>query len=105
MIAPMNISKKTLIVVYLIFVVIFAWQSASRKAAPAPLPVRLISDASSYTLPTTPVVSLINTTDAEIVVDTCHDIEVIANGVQKTALPPTLCHVVTVPAKTTTPLF
>lgn len=101
----MNISKKTLIVVYLIFVVIFAWQSASRKAAPAPLPVRLISDASSYTLPTTPVVSLINTTDAEIVVDTCHDIEVIANGVQKTALPPTLCHVVTVPAKTTTPLF
>lgn len=101
----MNISKKTLIVVYLIFVVIFAWQSASRKAAPAPLPVRLISDASSYTLPTTPVVSLINTTDTEIIVDTCRDIEVIANGVQKTTLPPTLCHVVTVPAKTTTPLF
>ena len=101
----MNISKKTLIVLYLIIVVVFAWQSASKKAQPAPLPVRLLADATSYTLPATPIVSLVNTTDAEIVVDTCHDIEVVANGVQKTSLPSSLCRTVHVWPKTTEPLF
>lgn len=101
----MNPSKKTLIIIYLLFIVIWSWQSASKKAAPLPPPVRIIADATSYTLPKTPVVSLINDTEAPIVVDTCKDIEVIANGVQKTTLPPSFCRSVTVPAKTTESLF
>ncbi len=101
----MNISKKVLIGVYLVFVVIFAWRSAEQKAAPVPPQVRITSDATSFVLPTTPVVSLINETDAEVVVDTCKDIEVIANGVQKTALPEAFCRTVHAPAKSVTPLF
>lgn len=84
---------------------IFAWQSANRKAQPAPLPVRITANATSYTLPTTPIVSIINGTDKEIVVDTCKDIEVVANGIQKTTLPPTLCRIVTIPPQTTVPLI
>ncbi len=101
----MNPSRKTLIIIYVIFLVLFFWQSASKKAAPAPLPVRIVASAKSYTLPTTPVVSLINDTDKEITVDTCRDIEVIANGVQKTNLPEAFCRTVTVAPKSTTPLF
>ncbi len=101
----MNPSKKTLIIIYLIFVVIFAWQSAKQKAAPVPTPVRITSNSDSFVLPTTPVISLINETKAEVVVDTCKDIEVIANGVQKTALPEAFCRTVTIPAKSVTPLF
>lgn len=95
----MNPSRKTLIIIYVIFLVLFFWQSASKKAAPAPLPVRIVASAKSYTLPTTPVVSLINDTEKEIIVDTCRDIEVIANGVQKTTLPEAFCRSVTVTAK------
>jgi len=95
----MNPSRKTLIIIYVIFLVIFFWQSANKKAAPAPLPVRIISSASSYTLPTTPLVSLVNDTDKEIIIDTCRDIEVIANGVQKTTLPETFCRTVTATPK------
>lgn len=101
----MNISKKTLIVLYLIIVVVFAWQSAKQKAAPLPPPVMIIADATSYTLPATPLVSLKNTSDKEVVVDTCRDIEVIANGVQKTTLPPTLCRTVKIPAQSIETLF
>ena len=101
----MNPSRKTLIIIYVIFLVLFFWQSASKKAAPAPLPVRIVASAKSYTLPTTPVVSLINDTDKEITVDTCRDIEVIANGVQKTNLPEAFCRTVTVAPKGVTPLF
>ncbi len=70
----MNPTKKTLIIIYLVFLVVFFWQSASKKAAPVPAPVRIISDAGGYTLPATPVVSLINETEADIIVDTCRDI-------------------------------
>lgn len=101
----MTPSKKTLIVIYLIFIVIFAWQSAKQKAAPIPAPVRIMSDAESFVLPTTPVISLVNESDKEVIVDTCKDIVVTANGVQKTALPEAFCRTVTVPAKTVTPLF
>lgn len=101
----MNPSKKTLIAVYLVFVVIFAWQSASKKAAPLPAPVRITADATSFVLPNTPTVSLINESDAEVVVDTCRDIEVVANGVQKTKLPEAFCRTVAVAPKTTQPLF
>ncbi len=101
----MNPSKKTLIIIYLIFLVIFFWQSASKKAEPLPVPVRLVADAKSYTLPKTPLVSLTNDTDREVTVDTCHDIEVVANGVQKTTLPEAFCRSVVAPAKSTTPLF
>lgn len=101
----MNPSKKTLIAVYLVFVVIFAWQSASKKAAPVPPPVRIIADATSYTLPTTPIISLINESSESVIVDTCRDISVIANGVQKTDLPEAFCRTITVPTKTTEPLF
>ena len=101
----MNPSKKTLIVIYLIFVVIFAWRSAQQKAAPLPVPVRIISDAKSFVLPATPTVSLINDSDKDVTLDTCKDIEVIANGIQKTALPQAFCRIVTVPAKTVGPLF
>lgn len=101
----MNPSRKTLIIIYVIFLVLFFWQNASKKAAPAPLPVRIVSSAKSYTLPTTPVVSLINDTDKEITLDTCRDIEVIANGVQKTNLPEAFCRTVTATPKSTTPLF
>jgi hypothetical protein len=95
----MNPSRKTLIIIYVIFLVIFFWQSANKKAAPAPLPVRIVASAKSYTLPTTPVVSLVNDTDNEIIIDTCRDIEVVANGVQKTTLPEAFCRSVTAPAK------
>lgn len=101
----MNPSRKTLIIIYVIFLVLFFWQNASKKAAPAPLPVRIVASAKSYTLPTTPVVSLINETDKDIVLDTCRDIEVIANGVQKTTLPEAFCRTVTAAAKSATPLF
>jgi YidC/Oxa1 family membrane protein insertase len=101
----MNPSRKTLIIIYVIFLVLFFWQSANKKAAPAPLPVRIVASAKSYTLPITPVVSLINDTDKEIIVDTCRDIEVIANGVQKTSLPQEFCRTVTVAWKSATPLF
>ncbi len=87
----MTPSRKTLIIIYVIFLVIFFWQSASKKAQPVPMPVRIIANAKSFTLPTTPVVSIINDTDAAITVDTCRDIEVIANGVQKTELPKAFC--------------
>ena len=70
----MNPSRKTLIIIYLVFLVAFFWQSASKQAAPVPPPVRIISDAGGYTLPSTPVVSLINETEADIIVDTCRDI-------------------------------
>ena len=98
-------SKNILIIIYLVFVVVFFWQSASKKAQPAPIPVRIIADAGSYVLPKTPIVSLTNDTNAEVTVDTCRDIEVTTNGVQKSPLPSTLCHIVTAPAKTTTVLF
>jgi YidC/Oxa1 family membrane protein insertase len=101
----MNPSKKTLIIIYLVFLVAFFWQSASKQAAPVPAPVRIVSDARGYTLPTTPVVSLVNETEADIIVDTCRDIGVTANGVQKTDLPEAFCRNITVVAKTTTPLF
>lgn len=101
----MTPSRKTLIIIYVIFLVIFFWQSASKKAAPTPLPVRIIASATSYTLPTTPLVSIINDTDREITIDTCRDIEVVANGVQKTTLPEAFCRNVVVWAKSTTPLF
>lgn len=101
----MNPSKKTLIAIYLVFVVIFAWQSASRKAAPAPSPIRLVASASSVTLPTTPTVSLTNETDQTITVDTCRDVSVTANGVQKTTLPQKFCRTVEVVSRATTPLF
>ena len=101
----MTPSRKTLIVIYVVFLVIFFWQSASKKAAPLPLPVRIIASATSYTLPTTPLVSVINDTDKEITIDTCRDIEVVANGVQKTTLPEAFCRNVVVWAKSTTPLF
>lgn len=87
----MTPSRKTLIVIYVVFLVIFFWQSASKKAAPLPLPLRIIASATSYTLPTTPLVSVINDTDKEITIDTCRDIEVVANGVQKTTLPEAFC--------------
>jgi len=96
----MNPSKKTLIVIYLVFLVIFFWQSASKKAAPLPAPIRIVADAGSYTLPTTPLVSLINDTETPIIVDTCRDIEVTANGVQKIKLPEAFCRVVTIEGKT-----
>lgn len=95
----MNPSRKTLIIIYVVFLVVFFWQSASKKAAPVPLPVRIVASAKSYTLPTTPVVSIINDTEKEIIIDTCRDIEVIANGVQKTTLPEGFCRSVTVTAK------
>jgi hypothetical protein len=101
----MNPSKKTLIIIYLIFVVIFAWQSATKKAAPIPPPIRFVADASSYTLPTTPKLSLINETDTSLTVDTCRDISVTANGVQKTTLPQKFCRSITVEPKTTSALF
>lgn len=101
----MNPSRKTLIIIYLVFLVAFFWQSANKKAAPAPVPVRIISDAGGYTLPTTPVISLINETETDIVVDTCRDIGVTANGVQKTDLPEAFCRLITVAPKTTAPLF
>jgi len=101
----MNPSRKTLIIIYLVFLVAFFWQSASKKAAPLPAPIRIIADAGGYTLPTTPVISLINETDADIVVDTCRDIGVTANGVQKTDLPEVFCRLITVATKTTAPLF
>ncbi|MCB9807197.1 hypothetical protein H6768_04935 [Candidatus Peribacteria bacterium] len=101
----MNPSRKTLIIIYLVFLVIFFWQSASKKAAPLPAPVRITSDASSYTLPKTPTVSLINNTDAPVTVDTCRDIEVTANGVQKTNLPESFCRIVTIESHTVGPLF
>lgn len=101
----MNPSRKTLIIIYVVFLVVFFWQSASKKAAPVPLPVRIVASAKSYTLPTTPVVSIINDTEKEIIIDTCRDIEVIANGVQKTTLPEGFCRSVTVTAKWITPLF
>lgn len=101
----MSTSKKFLIGIYLVFVVIFFWQSANKKAAPLPIPVRIIADAGSYTLPKTPVVSLINDSEKEVTIDTCKDIEVIANGVQKTTLPEAFCRSVVAPPKTVTPLF
>ena len=101
----MTPSRKTLIVIYVIFLVIFFWQSANKKAAPTPLPVRIIASETSYTLPTTPLVSVINDTDKEITIDTCRDIEVVANGVQKTTLPEAFCRNVVAWAKSTTPLF
>ncbi len=101
----MNPSKKTLIIIYLVFLVVFFWQSANKKAAPIPEPVRIIANSSSYTLPATPVVSLINDTKTDIIVDTCRDIGVTANGVQKTNLPEAFCRTVTATAQATTPLF
>lgn len=101
----MNPSKKILIALYLIIFVIWAWQNASRKAAPLPPPIRLVASAASFTLPTTPTLSLINDTENPLTVDTCRDISVTANGVQKTSLPGEFCRTITVNAKTTTPLF
>ncbi len=101
----MNPSRKTLIIIYLIFLVIFFWSSLSRQNAPQPAPVRLISDAKSYTLPKTPVISLVNETENPLSVNTCTDIEVVANGLQKTSLPESFCREVEVPAGTVTPLF
>lgn len=101
----MNPSKKTLIIIYLVFLVIFFWQSANKQAAPVPNPVRIVASSRSYTLPTTPIVSLVNDTEAAVSVDTCRDIGVTANGVQKTTLPEAFCRTVVVEPKTTTPLF
>lgn len=105
MTVPMNPSRKTLIIIYVIFLVIFFWQSANKKAQPAPLPVRIVANAKKFTLPTTPVVSIINDTEKEITLDTCRDIEVIANGIQKTELPPAFCRSVIAAPQAATPLF
>jgi hypothetical protein len=101
----MNPSRKTLIIIYLVFLVLFFWLQASKQAAPVPPAVRIVASAKNYTLPLTPVVSLINETDKEITVDTCRDIQVVANGVQKTALPQAFCRTVIAPPKSTTPLL
>jgi YidC/Oxa1 family membrane protein insertase len=101
----MNPSRKILIIIYLTFLVLWFWQNASKQAAPVPPTVRIVASAKNYTLPLTPVVSLINETDKEITVDTCRDIQVVANGVQKTALPQAFCRTVIAPPKSTTPLL
>jgi YidC/Oxa1 family membrane protein insertase len=101
----MNPTKKTLLVIYGIFVLIMLYQSATRQPLPEPVSVRITSDATSYTLPKTPTISLINNSDSSITVDTCRDIKMMANGEEKATLPAALCRTVEVPAKTTTPLI
>lgn len=101
----MTPSKKTLIVIYLVFLVLLFWHDAQKKNAPTPAPVRLIANAKSFTLPVTPIVSLVNETGEPISIDTCRDVEVVANGLQKTELPASFCRKIEVSAKSITPLF
>ena len=77
-----NISCKIILLVYLVFAILWI-AFGPKKEATTPTPVQLITDARSYTLPKTPTVSLNNTTDAVITVDTCRDIQLVTNGVQK----------------------
>lgn len=101
----MNPTKKILLAIYGIFVLIVLYQSATQEPIPEPASVRIISDATSYTLPKTPTISLVNNSESPLTVDTCRDLKMMANGEEKATLPPTLCRIVTAPAKTTTPLI
>lgn len=101
----MNSTKKNLLAIYGVFVLIVLYQSATQKPAPEPASVRIISDATSYTLPKTPIISLVNNSEKSLTVDTCRDLKMMANGEEKATLPPTLCRTVEVPAKSITPLI
>ena len=98
-------NKKTIFIIYALFLVMLMYQSFQKAAAPIPPQIRMIADASSYTLPTTPIISLINDSPSSVTVDTCRDIQVVANGIQKTTLPEELCRVVDAPAQSTVVLI
>ncbi|MEI6711183.1 MAG: hypothetical protein WCK88_02910 [bacterium] len=76
------------------------------KPKPAVLaPVRIITEASSYVLPKTPTVSMVNGTEAAITVDVCADMQLAVNGVTRPNSLEGFCRVIAVPAHSTTPLF
>ncbi len=101
----MNSTKKILLAIYGVFVLIVLYQSATKEPTPEPASVRIISDATSYTLPKTPIISLVNNSEKSLTVDTCRDLKMMANGEEKATLPPTLCRIVEAPAKSITPLI
>lgn len=82
----MKINKTAIIIFYVIFLMwFFSTQEKSKNIAP-PQSVRIIADAKKYTLPSTPILSIINDTDTPLDIDTCRDIEVI-NGITRSPLP------------------
>ncbi len=101
----MNPTRKTILIIYTVFVALFVLQISQKKDVPAPQSFEMTSDARSYTLPKTPVVSFVNRTEKTISLDTCRDIKVVTNGLQKSALPQALCRMHDIAPGTTQVLF
>lgn len=100
----MKINKTAIVIFYVIFLMwFFSTQEKSKNIAP-PQSVRIIADAKKYTLPSTPVLSVINDTDAPINIDTCRDIEVI-NGITRSPLPENFCRTITLSPRSTAPVI
>lgn len=91
-------SRKTLLILYVIFFVIFGIQLITREPLPEPASVRIIADAKSYTLPKTPIISLVNDTDTALQFNTCDRVTLLVGGISEQDLPPTLCREVEIPA-------
>jgi len=101
----MKSSKKILFAVYILFLVFLTINMLNKPAPVAPVPVRIVTDASAYVLPKIPVISLANDTEAVITVDTCRDMALVVNGIKTPNSLEGLCRVIDVPAKTKTPLI
>ncbi len=101
----MKSSKKILFYIYLIFLVFLTVNMFNKPKPVTPVPVRIITDATSYVLPKIPVISLANDTEAAITVDTCRDMQLTVNGITKPNSLEGLCRTIEVPAKTKTPLI
>lgn len=101
----MKSARKILFIVYLVFLVSLTINMFTKPKPTPPAPIRIVTDAPKYTLPKTPIVSLVNDTEAPISVDTCADMQLTANGVTRPNSMEGFCRVIEVPAKTKTPLI
>ncbi len=101
----MKSSKKILFYIYLIFLAFLTVNMFNKPKPVIPVPVRIVSDATSNVLPKIPVISLANDTDVAITVDTCRDMVLTVNGITKPNSLEGLCRVIEVPAKTKTSLI
>jgi hypothetical protein len=101
----MKSSKKILFYIYIIFLVFLTVNMLNKPKPITPVPIRIITDTTKYTLPKIPVISLANDTDVAIIVDTCRDMTLTVNGIKKPESLTGFCRVIEVPAKSTTPLI
>jgi len=101
----MKSTRKILLFAYIIFLGFLTLNMFTKPKPVPPAAVRIVTDFPKYVLPKTPIVSLVNSTESAITVDTCADMQLAANGITQPNSLQGFCRVIEVPAKTTTPLL